>query len=298
MNSDGTDFAALEVGQLLGPLPLTVSAAGNIRYWNAAAVDAAPFRAGALYPPIAANLTVLLLQTATTQPVLQVGQRIVNRRVVKADTPLVVEGLVTERFARRGREYAVVHAAIRTAGPGGGSPLWASVATFCDPVRRIPANQATDEPDPEGTRLRSSNPTTDPAANRYRGDWGATSNPPDLTMTTCRSLELTPDRMRAYSRSGNFHSDATAARQAGLAGPVAQGMHLLGPAYGILLEHWGSEFLEHGALEAQFLAMTFEGTTVDVTVHVGVEAATIEVHDQPDGELLATGTAWRVAPAD
>ncbi len=298
MNSDDTDFAALEVGQLLGPLPLTVSAAGNVRYWNAAGVDAAPFRAGTLYPPIAANLTTLLLQTATTRPVLQVGQRIVNRRAVKADTPLVVEGLVTERFARRGREYAVVHAAIRTAGPGGGLPLWASVATYCDPVRRVAADAGAEERDPEGTRVRGSNPTTDPAANRYRGDWGPTTSPPEPAMTTCRSLELTPDRMRAYSRSGNFHSDAAAARQAGLAGPVAQGMHLLGPAYGILLEHWGSEFLELGALEAQFVAMTFEGTTVDVTVHVGVETATIEVHDQPDGELLATGAAWRVAPTD
>lgn len=298
MNNGETDFAALEVGQLLGPLPLTVSAAGNVRYWNAAGVDAAPLRAGALYPPIAANLTVLLLQTATSRPVLQVGQRIVNRRVVKADTPLVIEGLVTERFARRGREYAVVHAAIRTAGPGDGEPLWASVATFCDPVRRTPAVEAAEEPDPEGTRIRGSSPTTDPAANRYRGDWGATSTPPELAMTTCRSLELTPDRMRAYSRSGNFHSDATAAREAGLAGPVAQGMHLLGPAYGILLEHWGSEFLEHGALEARFVAMTFAGTTVDVTVHVGVDEATIEVHDQPDGELLATGAARRAAPAD
>ncbi|MCU1457713.1 MAG: MaoC like domain [Actinomycetia bacterium] len=297
MNSDGTDFAALAIGQQLGPLPLTVSAAGNVRYWNAAGVDAAPLRAGALYPPIAANLTVLLLQTATSSPVLQVGQRIVNRRVVKADTPLVVEGLVTERFARKGREYAVVHAAIRTDEPGGGQPLWASVATFCDPVRR------TVEPDAAltdltGTGIHRSDPATDPAANRYRGDWGTTSTPPPLATTTCRSLELTPDRIRAYSRSGNFHSDAEAARNAGLTRPVAQGMHLLGPAYGILLEQWGSEFLELGALEAQFVAMTFEGTTVDVTVHVGVEEAVIEVHDQPDGELLATGAAWRVAPTD
>ncbi len=296
MNSDGTDFAALEIGQQLGPLPLTVSAAGNVRYWNAAAVDAAPFRAGALYPPIAANLTVLLLQTAISSPVLQVGQRIVNRRVVKADTPLVVEGLVTERFARRGREYAVVHAAIRTAGPGGGEGLWASVATFCDPVRRAPSRAPED--DPEGTRIRGSSPTTDPTANRYRGDWGAAFTPPALAVTTCRSLELTADRIRAYSRSGNFHSDAEAARKAGLRGPVAQGMHLLGPAYGILLEHWGSEFLEVGGLEAQFVAMTYEGTTVDVTVEVGAETATIEVHDQPDGELLATGAAWRVAPTE
>jgi acyl dehydratase len=227
--------------------------------------------------------------------VLQVGQRIVNRRVVKADTPLVVEGLVSERFARRGREYAVIHAAIRTAEPGGGVPVWASVATFCDPVRRNPAPV---DDDPEGTRVRGSNPTTDPAANRYRGDWGSATVPPELPMTTCRSLELTADRIRAYSRSGNFHSDAEAARKAGLSGPVAQGMHLLGPAYGILLEHWGSEFLERGGLEAQFVAMTYEGTTVDVTVEVGVETATIEVHDQPDGELLATGAAWRVAPVE
>ena len=87
-------------------------------------------RAGALYPPIAANLTILLFQTVATRGVLQTAQRLVCHRRGEAGTPLAVSGTVRERFEKRGREYAVVEATVTLPD---GSPLWTSVATFCEP---------------------------------------------------------------------------------------------------------------------------------------------------------------------
>ena len=66
-----------------------------------------------------------------------------------------------------------------------------------------------------------------------------------------RSLELTPELLRLYSRRGNFHSDPDAAADIGYDQLVAQGMQVAGPAYGLLLEAWGEEFLAHGTLIAE-----------------------------------------------
>src|SRR4030081_4130008 len=60
-----------------------------------------------------------------------------------------------------------------------------------------------------------------------------------------RDLLLTPELLRAYSRRGNFHSDADEASKLGLAGLVAQGMQGAGAAYGVLLDEGGDEFLDH-----------------------------------------------------
>jgi hypothetical protein len=110
-------------------LTLTISRAANERYWSAAGVDHPALRAGALYPPIAANLTVMALQTVVKRPFLQTTQRVVCHRRADADVELTVTGAVTERYEKRGREYAVVAAEIALPD---GSPLWSSVATFCE----------------------------------------------------------------------------------------------------------------------------------------------------------------------
>jgi hypothetical protein len=60
-----------------------------------------------------------------------------------------------------------------------------------------------------------------------------------------RELLLTAELLRAYSRRGNFHSDPDEASKIGFTGLVAQGMQVAGPAYGVLLDEWGEEFLEH-----------------------------------------------------
>ena len=120
-------FDDLTPGLRVGPLTLAVSRTANERYWSSAGVDHPVLRAGALYPPIAANLTVLAVQSVLDLPLLQTAQQIVCHRRADADVELTVTGRVTERFEKRGRDYAVVTAEVTL--PDGG-PLWTSVATF------------------------------------------------------------------------------------------------------------------------------------------------------------------------
>jgi hypothetical protein len=108
-------------------MPITVSPAANERYWKAAGVDHPALRAGALYPPIAANLTILLFQTVASQPMIQTAQHLRCHQRAEAGTELTVTGAVTERYEKRGREYAVVEALVALPD---GSPLWSSRATF------------------------------------------------------------------------------------------------------------------------------------------------------------------------
>jgi hypothetical protein len=122
-------FAGAEVGTPVGPLTLAVSPAANERYWSSAGVDHPVLRAGTLYPPIAANLTVLATQTVVDRALLQTAQQIVSHRAASAGVELTVRGVVTDRYEKRGREYAVITAEITLPD---GSPLWTSIATFCE----------------------------------------------------------------------------------------------------------------------------------------------------------------------
>ncbi|MEP6625419.1 MAG: MaoC family dehydratase [Acidimicrobiia bacterium] len=81
-----------------------------------------------------------------------------------------------------------------------------------------------------------------------------------------RSLVLTADLLRLYSRRGNYHSDPDAAADIGYTRLVAQGMQVAGPAYGLLLDEWGDDFLAHGAIDLKFVGMVTDGETVEATV--------------------------------
>jgi hypothetical protein len=118
---------ALPEGLALGPMTLGVSRAANERYWSSAGADHPALRAGALYPPVAANLTILLVQTVTKVPLLHTAQRLVCHRRADADTELTVTGRVLERFEKRGRDYAVVEATVALPD---GQALWTSTAAF------------------------------------------------------------------------------------------------------------------------------------------------------------------------
>jgi hypothetical protein len=122
-------FGGAVVGTDLGPMRITVSAAANERYWASAGVDHPALRQGALYPPVAANLTILLFQTVATRPLLHTSQRLVSHRRGEAGTELTVTGAVVERYEKRGREYAVIDAVVTLPD---GEPLWTSTATFCE----------------------------------------------------------------------------------------------------------------------------------------------------------------------
>jgi hypothetical protein len=129
VHSTAPPFGGAAVGTGLGPLRFTVSPAANERYWSSAGVDHPALRDGALYPPIAANLAILLFQTVAARPLLHTAQRLVCHRRGEAGAELEVTGTVVERYEKRGREYAVVEAVVALPD---GTQLWTSVATFCE----------------------------------------------------------------------------------------------------------------------------------------------------------------------
>ena len=106
------------------------------------------------------------------------------------------------------------------------------------------------------------------------------------------TLEVTEDLVRAYSRRGNFHSDAETATALGMPGLVAQGVQIAGPAYHLLLDEWGEEFLAHGEIELSFVGMVVAGDAIDAGVVILPERmAAIEVTNTTAGKTAVVGTA-------
>jgi hypothetical protein len=122
-------FSDLTSGTLLEPLRITVSAAANERYWRAAGVDHPALAAGALYPPIAANLTVLCFAGVCPDPMIQTRQLLRSHRRVEAGTELVTTGRVTRRYDKRGRTYVDVETTVATAAVPD-EPVWTSEVSF------------------------------------------------------------------------------------------------------------------------------------------------------------------------
>ncbi len=98
-------FGELRPGSAFEPLELTISAAANERYWSAAGAEHALLRAGVLYPPIAANLTVLVFGTGCADPVIQTRQRLRCSGRMHSGDQLFVTGTVLDTYAKRGRAY-------------------------------------------------------------------------------------------------------------------------------------------------------------------------------------------------
>jgi len=129
VHRNASAFGGAVAGTGLGPLRITVSPAANERYWASAGVDHPALRQGALYPPVAANLAILLFQTVANRPLLHTSQRLVSHRRGEAGTELTITGTVVDRYEKRGREYALVEAVVALPD---GEPLWTSTATFCE----------------------------------------------------------------------------------------------------------------------------------------------------------------------
>jgi acyl dehydratase len=108
-----------------------------------------------------------------------------------------------------------------------------------------------------------------------------------------RELHLTPELLQAYSRRGNFHSEPDEARRLGLPGLVAQGTQVAGPAYGLLLDEWGEDFLAHGEVELKFVGMVVDGQTVDARVSVEADEAELEVTNRDRDQVSVVGRARR-----
>jgi hypothetical protein len=120
-------FDVMTAGTELPELRVTISPAANERYWRAAGVDHPSLRAGALYPPIAANLTVLCFGQVCPDPVIQTRQVVRCHRRADAGVELVTAGRVTDRYEKRGRTYVDVETTVTTAD---GEPLWSSAVSF------------------------------------------------------------------------------------------------------------------------------------------------------------------------
>ena len=82
VHKPASPFGGAVAGTELGPMRITVSAAANERYWASAGVDHATLRRGALYPPVAANLAILLFQTVATRPLLHTSQRLTSHATI------------------------------------------------------------------------------------------------------------------------------------------------------------------------------------------------------------------------
>ncbi|MDP9332967.1 MAG: hypothetical protein M3Q30_06630 [Actinomycetota bacterium] len=122
-------FSELTPGSVLGPLRLTVSRAANERYWRAAGVDHPALAAGALYPPIAANLTVLCFSQVCPEAMIQTRQNLRCHRRVAAGVDLVTTGVVAQRYEKRGRTYVDVETTVVTA-DSPDDPVWTSAVSF------------------------------------------------------------------------------------------------------------------------------------------------------------------------
>jgi acyl dehydratase len=115
-------------------------------------------------------------------------------------------------------------------------------------------------------------------------------------VTISRSLTITEELVRAYSRRGNFHSEAATSEGLGLPGLVAQGVQAAGPAYGVLLDAWGEDFLAHGEIEMRFVGLVLAGDTVAARVDVDDDGtASFEVTNTSRKHVAVVGSATRIS---
>ncbi len=122
-------FSELTSGTVLDPLSVTVSPAANERYWRSAGVAHPALEAGALYPPIAANLTVLCFGRLCPDPVIQTRQVLRCHRRADAGCALVTTGRIVRTYDKRGRAYVDVETTV-TAADTPANPIWTSEVSF------------------------------------------------------------------------------------------------------------------------------------------------------------------------
>ncbi len=113
----------------------------------------------------------------------------------------------------------------------------------------------------------------------------------DVTQRESRTLEITEDLVRAYSRRGNFHSDPTISAGLKLPGLVAQGVQAAGPAYGLLLDAWGDDFLARGEIEMRFVGVVLANESIEATVVIDADEATFEVANTTAAHTAVVGRA-------
>lgn len=278
------EWAEVCTGTRLGPRRMPLSAAANERYWRAAGLDdpalSSDHRRGVAYPMIAANATVLAWLDACPTPMIQTRQHLICHRAIETPATLETRGSVLARFERRGRDYVTVRVEVGSGDDSG--TCWTSEVDFT-PAATIAGPQI-------------SGPASDRNLPGARTGHDERAEIVDHTSVRHRSLTISDELIRQYSRRGNYHSDPDTARELGLPGLVAQGTQVCGPAYAILLDTWGSSFVERGSLEARFVGMVLGGDTIEAEVHLGDGDATFTVHNRSRDRVAVIGRATRIAP--
>lgn len=263
MVSDESPFP--EPGTALGELSLDVSAEANARYWRGAGIGPSTPTTDLLFPPMGVNFTMLLVLRTVSTGVLHTWGRLRAHTALPAPTAVSVAGRVTDRWVRRSRDHFTVASEVRDAD---GRALWTLESDFA-------SSRTRDGADDTAGPTRSLDVSIGDDAE-------------------ARSLELTGDLLRTYSRAGNFHSDDGAAREMGLPGKVAMGMQTLGPAYGLLVERWGEALVGSGELECRFVGMITEDQTADARVAVRDASADVQIVNAHTGDV--TGLAHLSLP--
>jgi hypothetical protein len=176
------------------------------------------------------------------------------------DEPLVISGAALRRFARGGRIYAVSASQTRDAR---GRLLASNCTTGLERYRRDPglADFAEGVPEAEvpvagpDRAAAAANPCLDALRALQAGDVLAGA-PVEITLERLRDRDgPTPENP--------IHSDAAAARAAGLDVPIAGGAHVLAFLQEVLLQAWGDEALYHGAeLDVRWVAPVRAGTKI------------------------------------
>jgi acyl dehydratase len=93
-----------------------------------------------------------------------------------------------------------------------------------------------------------------------------------------RPKKITLDRMRKFSGhldgGKNIHTNEKMANEAGLPGPIAQGMMSYGYILETILATFGDKWLKGGGLEVSFLRHVLPGDTVTAKILVRQKEAT------------------------
>jgi acyl dehydratase len=93
-----------------------------------------------------------------------------------------------------------------------------------------------------------------------------------------RPKKITLDRMRKFSGhldgGENIHTNEAMAEEAGLPGPIAQGMMSYGSILETILATFGDKWLKGGELEVSFLRYVLPGDTVTAKILVRQKEAT------------------------
>jgi hypothetical protein len=275
--STSIPFSQVAAGAPLEPFTLAISAAANDRYWDGAGIEHPLRRAGALYPLIAANLAVLSFARLCPDAMIQTRQRLQCHRRADAPATLRTTGRVSERYERRGRTYIVVDTEVAV----DDEPLWSSLVVF------TPAATLEQLQPAQSGRRQERKANADATGGTGRAA---------MSVPMRRALKVTEDLVRRYSRRGNFHSEHATSESLGLPGLVAQGTQATGPAYGLLLDAWGGEFLCHGQLDVRFVGMTLAGDTVTASVEIDGREAAIDVLNDDRAATVVVGRA-RIAGA-